>query len=138
MADAEILHERLSATEGAVLQTDERIDDLEETVEEAVTDTITLQERILACLERLETRLETSNSSETEELRTRIAELEREQEQLEESVEDAQEEPEPLPIVETMDLEAEVIPEEVEPETESASGDESRKVTWWEKILTVR
>ena len=138
--DSEILGERLAATEEAVLQLDERIDDIEETETEAPAEPIldhegriaTLEERLntcLATLSTLEARL-TSQIQEAEQT-AQIAETTAAV-ALNAAVEDRQEaEPEPEEEIATEGI------AEVEPEPEEAASPASQP-KWWESFLTLR
>jgi ABC-type transporter Mla subunit MlaD len=143
--DIEILHERLSAAEGALLKLDGRIDELAQ-LPGAVADRLALLEETLnECKTTLLTL--TTQQTETEEAIAAAALVEAEanaaaavaEAEIQQTI--AEQIAEPLPPLETEETE-EVTDEEVtemEPEPEPASAaNEQPSMNWLEKLLVIR
>jgi len=145
--DAVILHERLAATEGALIKIDERLDAQGDTaaVIAAQSERIaSLEENLSQCLERIETLLTTQQNQSAE---AETARAEAEVARAEAEAAEAEAAALALALAaeaEAMEPEPEAgIVEEVEPEPESdgdgpASQQPPASSKWWENILALR
>ncbi len=136
--DAEILSDRLSATEDAVIKLDERLDEEEETPADAPLEPLldhegriaTLEARLDECLNKLQTLEVTATTAIVEATVAQEAAADAEALALEAQFTEPEPEPE-----ETLETEV----QEVEPEPESDAGaQEKPKLKWWESMLTLR
>lgn len=141
--DAEILHTRLAAAEGAIIRIDERLDALtgderpEQHAEALTTHEArlsSLEETLTQCISRLETMENTAPEAEAAIAQAEAVEAEAAAEQSQaEALAVLLTEAEPEP-------EAELAVEEIapEPESENEGGPEKPRSNWLENLLALR